>query len=85
MLLGRVVDLDGHPIAGASIRYLNGTTLSGPDGWFRGDTSLLPQWLEVQRPGFLRRIKAVKPGEAALIRLSPAAVSYHLPTPPKKR
>jgi len=71
VLFGRVVDLDGHPIAGASIRFLKGTTLSGPDGWFRADTSLLPQWLEVQRPGYLRRIKAVKPGEAALVRLSP--------------
>jgi hypothetical protein len=71
LLLGRVVDLDGLPIVGASIRFLGGATLSGPDGWFRADSALLPQWLEVQRPGFLRRIKAVKPGEAALIRLSP--------------
>jgi poly-gamma-glutamate synthesis protein (capsule biosynthesis protein) len=71
VLLGRVVDLDGHPIAGASIRFLQGTTISDPDGWFRADTSLLPQWLEVQHPGFLRRIKAVVAGDAALIRLSP--------------
>jgi len=71
VLLGRVVDLDGHPIAGAAIRFLNGTTTSGPDGWFRADTSLRPQWLEVQRPGFLRSIKAVVAGEAALVRLSP--------------
>lgn len=71
VLQGRVVDLDGHPIAGAAIRFLNGTTTSGRDGWFRADISLRPQWLEVQRPGFLRSIKAVVAGEAALVRLSP--------------
>ena len=70
MLIGRVVDLDGKPISGATIRFLQGSTISRPDGWFRAATLRKPQWVEVQRPGFIRRIKALLPGQPALIRLS---------------
>ena len=70
VLIGRVVDLDGKPISGANVRFLQGSTVSRPDGWFRAETLRQPQWLEVQRPGFLRRVKAVLPGQPALVRLS---------------
>jgi poly-gamma-glutamate synthesis protein (capsule biosynthesis protein) len=70
VLVGRVIDLEGQPVSGASIRFLQGTTISGRDGWFRVAMPRRPQWLDVRRSGFLPRIKAVQPGQTALIRLS---------------
>lgn len=68
---GRVVDLEGRPLAGARLRTPRGVDLSAADGRFRARGVAAPQWLEVSRRGFLPRLKAVRPGAPLLIRLSP--------------
>ena len=69
--LGRVVDMDGKPIAGAQIESLNNTATSDKDGWFQFPSAGLPQWIDVTSPGFISRTRAAEPGIPVLFRLTP--------------
>jgi len=69
--LGRVVDMDGKPIAGAQIESLNNTATSDQDGWFQFPSVGLPQWINVTSPGFISRTRAAEPGIPVLFRLTP--------------
>ena len=68
--LGRVVDMDGKPIAGAQIESLNNTTTSDKEGWFQFPSAGLSQWIKVTSPGFISRTRAAAPGVPVLFRLS---------------
>jgi poly-gamma-glutamate synthesis protein (capsule biosynthesis protein) len=67
---GRVVDMDGLPVPGASIESEFDTTISNQDGWFDLPGNGAPQWITVKSDGFISRTRAVMPGVPALFRLS---------------
>jgi poly-gamma-glutamate synthesis protein (capsule biosynthesis protein) len=69
--IGRVIDMDGKPIADAHVESQNGTATSDKDGWFRFAGEGRPQWLKVAAPGFISRTRAAMPGVPVLFRLSP--------------
>lgn len=68
---GRVVDLDGQPVAGARVVTADGETTTGTDGSFSISTGRLPRWVTVERAGFLSRTRAAAPGTPVLVRLTP--------------
>jgi len=71
-LTGRVVDMAGNPIQGASVASESSDTTSGQDGWFdlsNGNSS--SQWVTVRSDGFISRTRAAAPGIPALFRLTP--------------
>jgi len=69
---GRVVDMDGNPMQGASIESQNSNTTSDADGWFDlSSENSSPQWITVKSDGFLSRTRAAAPGIPALFRLTP--------------
>jgi poly-gamma-glutamate synthesis protein (capsule biosynthesis protein) len=68
---GRVVAMDGNPVAGAKIESVDGTATSDSDGWFRFAGGTFPQWLKASASGFISRTRAAKPGVPVLFRLSP--------------
>lgn len=70
-LVGRVVDMNGNPIQGATLESLDNTTTSDKDGWFRLRSQGVPQWIEATSPGFISRTRAAAPGIPALFRLTP--------------
>jgi poly-gamma-glutamate synthesis protein (capsule biosynthesis protein) len=68
---GRVVDMDGNPIQGASVASQNSNTISGHDGWFDLSSENTPQWITVKSDGYFPRVRAAAPGSAVLFRLTP--------------
>lgn len=70
-LVGRVIDMDGNPIQGATLESLKNTTISDKAGWFRFPSQELPQWIKVTAPGFISRTRAAAPGTPVLFRLTP--------------
>jgi poly-gamma-glutamate synthesis protein (capsule biosynthesis protein) len=70
-LVGRVVDMDGNAIPGATLESLNNTTTSDQDGWFRFPSQEFPQWIKATSPGFISRTRAAAPGVPVLFRLMP--------------
>jgi len=70
-LVGRVVDMDGNPIKGATLESLKNTTTSDQDGWFRFPAQELPQWIKATSPGLISRTRAASPGIPVLFRLTP--------------
>ncbi|MCI0553141.1 MAG: CapA family protein [Anaerolineae bacterium] len=69
--IGRVIDMNGIPIQGASVELMKNTTTSDKDGWFRLPSEGLPQWIKVTSPGFISRTRAAAPGIPVLFRLTP--------------
>ena len=70
-LIGRVVDMDGSPVQGATLESLENTTTSDKDGWFRFPSQGLPQWIKATSLGFISRTRAAAPGIPVLFRLMP--------------
>jgi poly-gamma-glutamate synthesis protein (capsule biosynthesis protein) len=68
---GRVVDLDGAPISGASISTDTGNALSDERGWFHITSNQQAQWVTATKSGFISRTRAAEPGVPILIRISP--------------
>src|ERR1043165_7012633 len=68
---GRVIDMDGTPIANAYIESLNVKATSDKEGWFRLPGQGLPDWIRVTATGFISRTRAALPGVPVLFRLSP--------------
>lgn len=69
--VGRVVDMDGNPIEGATLESSKNTATSDKDGWFRLPSQGLPQWIKVTSLGLISRIRAAAPGVPVLFRLTP--------------
>jgi poly-gamma-glutamate capsule biosynthesis protein CapA/YwtB (metallophosphatase superfamily) len=69
--VGRVIDMDGNPIQGATLESLKNTAISDKDGWFRLPSQDLPQWITAISPGFISRTRAAAPGIPVLFRLTP--------------
>ena len=70
-LVGRVIDMDGNPIEGATLTSLKSTATSDRDGWFRLPSQEAPQWIKATSSGFISRTRAAAPGVPVLFRLSP--------------
>lgn len=68
---GRVVDMDGKPIEGASVNSQNNRTTSNNDGWFDLPSEGMPEWITVKSDGFLSRTRAAAPRAPVLFRLTP--------------
>ena len=68
---GRIIDVDGNPIAGAEVQSPSRNTKSNQDGWFELPSDGSPQWITTKHEGFISRTRAVAPGTPALFRLSP--------------
>jgi poly-gamma-glutamate synthesis protein (capsule biosynthesis protein) len=70
-LVGRVVDMDGNSIQGATLESLKDTTTSDKDGWFRFPSQEIPQWIKATSLGFISRTRVAAPGIPVLFRLMP--------------
>lgn len=70
-IVGRVVDMDGAPVGGAKISSDTAVTLSANDGWFTLAGAGFPEWVTVQRVGYISRVRAAAPGTPVLFRLFP--------------
>ena len=68
---GRVVDMDGAPLRGASLSSDTASAVSDDDGWFTLSGAGYPQWVTAQQPGFITRVRAAAPGNPVLFRLFP--------------
>ena len=69
---GRVIDMNGDPIQGASVTSQNNNVKSDNEGWFdfpAEDSS--PEWLEVKSDGYISRTRAAAPDSPVLFRLTP--------------
>ncbi|MFM2173720.1 MAG: hypothetical protein RLZZ54_1647 [Cyanobacteriota bacterium] len=69
---GRVLDLNGKPIAAVEIRHGQTRAWSGSDGRFRFESLAQPGWIEASRAGYASALRPVQPGLPTLVRLSPA-------------
>lgn len=70
-LRGLVLDLDGKPVAGATVSTRTAGGSTGADGWFELDTGGVGAWVTVRHPAFISRTRAVRPGNPGLFRLTP--------------
>lgn len=70
-IIGRVVDVDGAPVANANIKVDTTIVLTDKDGWFRLPSDDGSQWVTVYKAGYISRTRAAKPGRPVLIRVSP--------------
>jgi hypothetical protein len=68
---GRVVDMDGNPIEGASVNSQTSYTTSNSDGWFDLPSEGTPEWITAKRDGFISRTRAASPSTPVLFRLTP--------------
>jgi len=68
---GRLVDMNGIPVSGASVETENTTTTSNQDGWFDLPSEGKDQWITVKSDGFISRTRAATPGVPVLFRLTP--------------
>ncbi len=70
-ITGRVVDLDGKPLAGAQVISPEGQTVVSADGSFTLPAHRFGEWITVKHPGYLARTRAAAPGESVIVRLTP--------------
>ena len=70
-ITGRVIDMDGNPIQGASVTSQNSSTASAQDGWFTLPSTGIPEWVTVKSSGYISRVRAATPEIPVLYRLSP--------------
>jgi poly-gamma-glutamate synthesis protein (capsule biosynthesis protein) len=68
---GRVVDMDGNPIAGARLNSQTNHATSNKDGWFDLPSEGLPEWITAKSDGFISRTRAATPSMPILFRLTP--------------
>src|SRR5215216_827361 len=68
---GRVIDMNGDPIAGANVNSQTNHTISKKDGWFDLPSQGMPEWLTAQSDGFISRTRAASPSTPILFRLTP--------------
>ena len=68
---GRVIDMDGNPIEGASVNSQTGHTTSNNEGWFELPSEGVPDWITAKSDGFISRTRAASPSTPTLFRLSP--------------
>ena len=69
---GRVVALDGTPLAGAAVTFSGGgLATSGADGRFEIPSRLDGGWVTASAKGFLSRTRAIEAGHDTLVRLLP--------------
>jgi poly-gamma-glutamate capsule biosynthesis protein CapA/YwtB (metallophosphatase superfamily) len=68
---GRVIDLHGQPIAGATVAMGSRSTTTGADGTFRLNDPAGEGWIRATAPGFLPRLRPTGPGREVLMRLTP--------------
>jgi poly-gamma-glutamate capsule biosynthesis protein CapA/YwtB (metallophosphatase superfamily) len=68
---GRVIDMDGNPIAGASVNSQTNHTTTKKDRWFDLPSQGMPEWLTAQSDGFISRTRAASPSTPILFRLTP--------------
>ena len=69
---GRVVDLDGRPLSGASIQFSGGAEArSGSDGLFAMRSETEGGWVSVRLDGYLSRTRAARDGHQTVVRLTP--------------
>ncbi|HET8579987.1 MAG TPA: CapA family protein, partial [Nitrospiraceae bacterium] len=70
-ITGRVVDMEGNPIQGASAASKTASSTSDPNGWFELPSENTAQWITVESDRFISRIRAAAPGTPVLFRLTP--------------
>ena len=70
-IVGRVVDMDGAPVRGASVSSETASATSDNDGWFTLSGAGHPQWVTIEQTGYITRVRAAAPGTPVLFRLSP--------------
>ncbi|MDP9316178.1 MAG: CapA family protein [Chloroflexota bacterium] len=70
-ITGRVIDLDGKPLAGAQVSSVIGQTVAGPDGTFTLTSQRYAPWITAKHQGYLTRTRAAAPGTPVIIRLTP--------------
>lgn len=68
---GRVIDMDGNPIEGASVNSQTNHTTSNNDGWFDLPSEGIPEWITAKSNGFISRTRAAAPSIPMLFRLTP--------------
>ena len=68
---GRVIDMDGNPIEGASVSSQTNHTTSNNDGWFDLPSEGIPEWITANSKGFISRTRAAAPSIPILFRLTP--------------
>jgi poly-gamma-glutamate capsule biosynthesis protein CapA/YwtB (metallophosphatase superfamily) len=68
---GRVVDMGGNPILGASVSSQTNHTTSNNDGWFELPSEGIPEWITAKSDGFISRTRAAAPSIPMLFRLTP--------------
>jgi poly-gamma-glutamate capsule biosynthesis protein CapA/YwtB (metallophosphatase superfamily) len=68
---GRVVDMNGNPIEGASVNSQTSHTTSNHDGWFDLQSEGIPEWITAKSDGFISRTRAAAPNIPILFRLTP--------------
>src|SRR6185436_9986353 len=69
--VGRVIDMEGNPIQGATLKSQNNTTTSDSEGWFKLPSQGVPEWISVNSSGFISRTRAASPSSPVLFRLTP--------------
>ncbi|MGI9180295.1 MAG: CapA family protein [Longimicrobiaceae bacterium] len=71
-LTGRVIDLEGRPVAGASVSTPPGSTATTDSlGEFRLPATRGAQWVIAEHPRFISRTRGAEPGRPVVIRLTP--------------
>jgi poly-gamma-glutamate capsule biosynthesis protein CapA/YwtB (metallophosphatase superfamily) len=68
---GRVIDMDGKPIEGASVNSQTNHTISNNDGWFELPSEGMSEWITAKSDGFIPRTRAASSSTPILFRLTP--------------
>jgi poly-gamma-glutamate capsule biosynthesis protein CapA/YwtB (metallophosphatase superfamily) len=79
-ITGRVLALDGSPVAGARVIARDGEAKTDRRGRFRLGGARRPQWITAKHPEFLSRTRPASPASPTLVRLTPddgETVSLH--------
>jgi len=71
IIVGRVISLDGKPIQGANVYYLEQKTTTDINGHFEFRSGEGVQWVTAEHPDFLSRTRAASINSALVIRLTP--------------
>jgi poly-gamma-glutamate synthesis protein (capsule biosynthesis protein) len=68
---GRVIDMDGNPIEGASVNSQTNHTTSNNDGWFELPSKGVTEWVTAKSDRFISRTRVASPSTPILFRLTP--------------
>ena len=68
---GRVLDLNGRPLADVQVRHGNEVSRSDATGSFLVRGLAAPGWIDLRRTGFLPALRPVEPNRSIVVRLSP--------------